>query len=124
MQLPSELEAALVIPALRAMLARELLSSGGMNQSEVGSLLGITQSAVSNYVTGTRAKVNHYLEVPAVRSRVSEIAGLAESSRDSTQVAIGLAGLTRFIRVNRLMCEMHRSVEPGLDILNCHVCDV
>ncbi len=123
MHLPSELEALAVIPALRSMLAKELLSKAGMSQSQVGSLLGITQSAVSNYVTGARARNTAYLETPYVRERIAELAMDAGGRHDAVRVAAVLSELTQFIRRNRLMCEIHRNMEPGIDVASCHICE-
>jgi len=123
MHLPSELEAITVIPALRAMLARELITKSRMKQSEVASLLGITQSAVSNYMTGIRARNNPYADSPAIRHRISLLVKALDSSRDARTVVEGLASITEYIRRNRLMCEVHRVLDPGLDIDTCHICD-
>ncbi len=123
MHLPSELEAIAVIPALRAMLAKELLVSSRMNQSEVASLLGITQSAVSNYVTGVRARNTAYLEIPYIRERIAELAQDIEGSEDRVAVARVLSDLTQFIRKNRLMCEIHHAIEPEIDVKECHICE-
>lgn len=123
MHLPSELEAIAVIPALRAMLAKELLVSGRMNQSEVAALLGVTQSAVSNYMTGARARNIAYLETPYIRERISELARTIQGSGDSVRAATVLSDLTQFIRKNRLMCEMHHVMEPGVDVDTCHICE-
>lgn len=123
MHLPSEVEAIVVIPALRAMLARELLDSRGMSQAEVGALLGITQSAVSNYVTGIRGRRVANLDEPYIRDRISDIALSAVSAHDRVEVARGLAELTQYIRKNRLMCGMHRIIDPGIDVDACHICE-
>lgn len=123
MHLPSELEAMVVIPALRAMLARELLDSGAMSQTEVGALLGITQSAVSNYVKGIRARGVAYMETPFVRQRIAALAVGVNGSPTRAEVARGLAELTLYIRRNRLMCELHREIDQGIDVDECHICE-
>jgi predicted transcriptional regulator len=47
--IPCEVAAKSVIPALRAMIARELIEDYGMKQELVAERLGITQAAVSKY---------------------------------------------------------------------------
>lgn len=123
MHLPSEIEAMAVIPALRSMLAKELIGSGRMNQSEVGALLGITQSAVSNYVTGVRARNSAFLDIPYVRERIGSLATDISGGNDNARVAQVLSELTQFIRKNRMMCEMHRAIDPGMDVDGCHICE-
>ncbi len=123
MRLPSELEAIAVIPALRSMLARELVCNGRMNQSQVASLLGVTQAAVSNYITGSRGKESGYLEDPAIKSAICELALNVRGKKDRMLVARGLFDLTDYIRKNRLMCGIHGAIDQGLDVNSCHICD-
>jgi len=47
--IPCEVAAKSVIPALRAMVARELMEGYGMKQEAVAEGLGVTQAAVSKY---------------------------------------------------------------------------
>ncbi|MBX8637595.1 MAG: hypothetical protein KIY11_04450 [Thermoplasmata archaeon] len=123
MHLPSELEAIAVIPALRSMLARELVNNGRMSQTQVASLLGVTQAAVSNYITGSRGKEARYLEDPAIMRAISELALNIDEKRDRMVVVRGLFDLTEFIRKNRLMCNIHGALDQGLDVDSCHICD-
>ncbi len=123
MHLPSELEAIAVIPALRSMLARELVSNGHMSQMQVASLLGVTQAAVSNYITGSRGKEALFLDDPAIKSGISELALNIDERRDGMSIVRGLFDLTEFIRKNRLMCNIHGAMDHGLDVNSCHICD-
>jgi len=123
MHLPSEIEAIAVIPALRSMLARELLRQGGLNQTQVASLLGITQAAVSNYISGNRGREIVNLSDPRVKTRVSDIANSLSGNPDSSVAARGLSDLTDFIRRNRLMCAIHHDIDPEVEIDVCHICD-
>jgi uncharacterized protein len=50
MLLPSEIESKSLIPAVRAILAKDLVKAKGLKEEEVAKLLGITQAAVSNYL--------------------------------------------------------------------------
>ncbi|MEM2760536.1 MAG: helix-turn-helix domain-containing protein [Nitrososphaerales archaeon] len=54
MLLPSEIETRFLIPAGRSLIARELIKKYNFSQENVASLLGITQAAVSNYISGNR----------------------------------------------------------------------
>ena len=45
-----------VIPALRAMIVKELTDSYGMTQTEVAERLGITQAAISQYLRNIRGR--------------------------------------------------------------------
>jgi len=45
-----------ILPAVRAVVAKELIEEYGLNQTEVSKKLGITQPAVSQYKSGLRGK--------------------------------------------------------------------
>src|SRR3989442_8511655 len=47
--IPCEIASKSVIPALRAMVARELIEEYGLKQEQVAVRLGVTQAAVSKY---------------------------------------------------------------------------
>jgi uncharacterized protein len=44
------------LPALRAFIAKELIFEYKLNQSDAAQLLGVTQSAVSQYVSDKRGR--------------------------------------------------------------------
>ncbi|MEM3852534.1 MAG: helix-turn-helix domain-containing protein [Methanomassiliicoccales archaeon] len=123
MHLPSELEAMVVIPELRAMLARELAARRRMSQNEIALLLGVSQPAISNYISGVRGTAGALSSSPYIRLRISEMAEDPQCLRDSTSLAVCLNELIDFIRRNRLMCELHRRLDTDLEIDSCHMCD-
>lgn len=49
MQLPCELGAKAVVPAIKALLAKKLVEKHGMNESQTAIVLGLSQSAISRY---------------------------------------------------------------------------
>jgi predicted transcriptional regulator len=53
---PCELAVRVVIPSLRALVAKELTRTYSLKQQEIASALGVTQSAVSQYVRSVRGK--------------------------------------------------------------------
>lgn len=44
------------LPALRAIIANEMIKNYNLTENEVAKLLGIRQSAVSQYISGSRGK--------------------------------------------------------------------
>lgn len=55
MKQPQEIEVWYIIPALRRKFSRCMVRKHGLSQRETASLLGITESAVSQYVNRKRA---------------------------------------------------------------------
>ena len=43
-----------LIPALRAILAKNLSENHNVREDEISKMLGVTQAAISNYIRGTR----------------------------------------------------------------------
>ena len=54
MLLPAEIESKSLIPALRAILAKDLANKYNIREDEISKMLGVTQAAISNYIRGTR----------------------------------------------------------------------
>ena len=52
---PCESAAKYKVPAIKAKLAREL-KERGMSQKEIASLLNVTEAAISQYLSGKRAR--------------------------------------------------------------------
>ena len=76
-----------VVPAIRALLAKELMETFGINQTEAANLLGITQTAVSKYihnVRGSRIEIEN-------EERVAEQARQTAADRSSLQILIDKA---------------------------------
>ncbi len=69
-----------LLPAIRSLLATELSTSYGMNQSEIARKLELTQPAVSNYLTGSRANQEIREKIsddPQIQILIEDAAGKA-----------------------------------------------
>ncbi len=86
---PCELVVKTLIPAIRAMVARELVMNSGKKQVEAAELLGVTQAAISQYLRGTRGgklRLDKYPEVVSIVKRLAQ--GLAEGKLGKDEAAI------------------------------------
>ena len=54
MLLPAEIESKSLIPALRAIIARDLAKKHKIREDKISPMLGATQAAISNYIRGIR----------------------------------------------------------------------
>ena len=95
MTLPCEVIARRVLPALRAMIARELVEKHGLAQSEVASLLGVTQASVSHYLSAKRGKL------VGLSLRPEELRAMAQEIAD--RIAEGTIGPEE---ISKAMCEL------------------
>ncbi len=86
---PCELVVKTLIPAIRAMVARELVVSSGKKQIEAAELLGVTQAAISQYLRGTRGgrlRLDRYPGVIAIVRKL--VQGLASGKISKDEAAI------------------------------------
>ena len=54
MLLPAEIESKTLIPALRAILAKNLSENHNVSEEMISKMLGVHTAAISNYIRGTR----------------------------------------------------------------------
>ena len=123
MLMPCEVAVKSVVPAIKATLAKELIEMHGLRQQEVASLLGVTQAAVSQYARSVRGGALRIEKDNEVRMLTMEIVTLLANDRlPPMELAIKFCELCRTVRSKRLMCRLHRRLEPSLDIQKCTVC--
>jgi len=72
MLLPCEVAIKFFIPAVRASVAKKLSKNYNITQIDIASVLGITQAAVSNYLTGKYGKRIKKLEKEKVVKLLSK----------------------------------------------------
>jgi predicted transcriptional regulator len=124
MILPDELAAKSVIPAIRAIVVRRLVEEHGLTQQEAAKLLGVTQPAVSKYLHHKRGIAIDLEEVREVERAASQIVNLLLTHETRpVQVMTKLQEASDYVRRHRLMCDLHKKLEPELDVDTCHICD-
>ena len=123
MLMPCEVAVKSVMPALRALVAKELTRTYNLKQNEVADLLGVTQTAVSKYLRHVRGRVIEIEKVDEVQPIISEIVVLLASKRASRADLVERFCLAcRIIRQKRLMCKLCRRSDPTMDVKLCVVC--
>lgn len=124
MILPEELASKSVIPAIRALIVKRLVEEHGMTQQEAAKLLGVTQPAVSKYLHhkhGAAIRLNGIMEIDQA---TNEIANLVSSKKAKPlDVMSRIEAACEYVRKNRYMCDLHKRLEPGIDVNSCHVCE-
>jgi hypothetical protein len=122
--LPDEIASKSVIPAIRAMVVRRLVAKHGMTQQQAAQLLGITQPAVSKYIHNKRGVAIKLEGIAQVDEAASKIAALLVSGKaGQVQVMSKLNEVSMHVRRRRLMCDLHRRLEPSLNLGSCRVCE-
>lgn len=123
MKLPCEIAVKSVVPAIRALLAKELTETYGMKQQEAANLLGITQTAISKYTHHVRGSILPIEKEKEVKILVVKTAAsLANGNLDRTTLALQICSTCKFIRKKGLMCELCKRANPTLNTELCKLC--
>jgi uncharacterized protein len=120
--IPCEIASKSVVPALRAMVARELMEDYGLKQEQVAARLGVTQAAVSKYRHQVRGEAIQLESAPEVQGISREIASMLSKSPDPIAVSQKLCQACTDIRALGLMCETCHKVDPAWDVEHCTIC--
>jgi predicted transcriptional regulator len=101
--MPHEIMTWYLLPAIRKELAQEMLKSG-MRQRAVAQKLGLTDAAVSQYVSGRRAG-DVELE-PSVRRMIRQTAKKIESGADAMSE---INCICEYCTAKLVVCRLHKA---------------
>ncbi|WP_226012291.1 thiamine-phosphate synthase family protein [Halomicrobium salinisoli] len=122
LRLPSEIVVERFLPTARAMLARAL-DERGLTQREIAAHLGVTQAAVSQYVSGDPDLEERFSGDERMRRTVERIAdGFAEETMDGYEALAELLELIRAFEDRGPICAVHEEEMPALEGLGCDLC--
>lgn len=120
--LPSEIIVERFLPTVRAMLAARL-EDRGLTQQEIADHLGVTQAAVSKYVSGQATVEPRFHDDERTVAAVDRIAeGLTTGGMDGYDALAELLGLIREFEDRGPICEVHEAEMPALRGLGCDLC--
>ncbi|GAA0216795.1 thiamine-phosphate synthase family protein [Halobaculum roseum] len=120
--LPSEIVVEDVLPTLRVELAAEL-QRYGLTQQEIADELGVTQAAVSTYVSEDTATDPRIAKHPRTRAAVERVAeGLATDELDGYEALADILDLVRALEDRGPICEIHETRMPEIAGLGCDLC--
>ena len=122
MILPDEIVAKAIIPALRAMIAKELIEKHGLTQQSAAKLLNVSQAAISNYMRGVRGIVVNLEQDKEIQSIVSKIAEMLVNNNDPKDIVSMFNLAIKIITIRGILCSVHRKFEPIFE--NCDICNL
>ena len=127
MLLPAEIESKSLIPALRAILAKNLAKKHLIHEDQISKMLGVTQAAVSNYIRGTRGDpklIEKLLAEKQVLEMITDITDNLASDRAYTPSSLSkFIGLCNYIKTSLLICDIHHNLESNIDDEVCKECE-
>jgi len=127
MLLPAEIESKSLIPALRAIIAKDLVKKHNIREDKISQMLGGTQAAISNYIRGIRGNpelIKKLLEEKQVASMLTEIRDNLASNNAYTPLSLSkFIGLCNYIKSSLLICDIHHNLESDIDEVVCKECE-
>ena len=127
MLLPAEIESKSLIPALRAILAKDLANKYHIREDEISKMLGVTQAAISNYIRGTRGDpklIEKLLEDKQVTDMLNDITDSLSTDKAYTPSNLSkFIGLCNYIKSSLLICDIHHNLESDIDDEICKECE-
>ena len=127
MLLPAEIESRSLIPALRAILAKDLAKKHNIREDKISQMLGVTQAAISNYIRGTRGDpelIKKLLAEKQVSEMINDICDNLSSDKAYTPSSLSkFIGLCNYIKSSLLICDIHHNLESDIDEAICKECE-
>ena len=108
--LPQEIEVWYIIPAIRKELAKQLTSEHGLSYEKAGKLLGISKSAVSQYISNKRA--NNIKISDEIKKEVSKSAKIIIEQPKRTILEI--QRILKYMKATNSSCDVCKKYNKGV----------
>jgi predicted transcriptional regulator len=115
-----------VLPALRVLIARELIEKHGLSRVRAAEKMELTPAAITQYLKKVRGETAIQLiessdeTVKIISEMASDLAKVEASVYDVLQ---NICKVCQIMRSNGLLCEMHKEILPALKKLEVCTCE-
>nr|MDO8079408.1 transcriptional regulator [Candidatus Freyarchaeota archaeon] len=125
MSIPCEIAVKCILPVVRAMTAKELVTKHHLKQVEAAKLLGISQPAISLYGSKIRGTAIDLENESDVKNLIEKLAvSLANGGFSHKDFVLMFCEICRTIRAKGLMCKLHKEFDPSIEIEKCGLCAI
>jgi predicted transcriptional regulator len=112
-----------VIPAIKAVIAKELVETHSLKQIQVAEILGVSQSAVSKYTKQVRGHVIEIDNVKEIQPLINSMITLLTDGPPKRAEFLNLFCKTCItIRKKGLMCQFCQKTDPKIKTEECNFC--
>ncbi|MCJ7794022.1 hypothetical protein MUP42_03720 [Candidatus Bathyarchaeota archaeon] len=121
--LPCEVGVKTVLPAVKAIMARSIVEKHGLNEKQTAELLGLSQSAVSRYVSKERGNLLAIENATEVLTLIDQmVTHLIKEPNNKTEILKLFCQTCKAIREKGLMCPHCQKEMPQEWAENCFFC--
>jgi len=111
------------LPVIRSLIAKELVENYKLNQIQIARLLGITQPAVSNYLSLLRGELGKAYDRSEVKEVSRKMASeLVEGKLSLSESIYTICRLCMKLKSGGITCSLHKESVPELSTEECKVC--
>lgn len=105
-----------ILPGIRSVLTRELLTTYHLTQKQTADLLGLTQPAISQYSIEARASKVKLLErQPEILKMIEDLAyNIVNKNIKHKEIQLRFCKICKSIRQSRIICRLHEEMYPQI----------
>lgn len=105
-----------VLPAIRSIITKELLSTYGLTQKQAADILGLTQPAISQYNRETRGfKVRIIEKQPRIMEMIDTLTkDIVREKTDPRKIQAQFCKICKNIRESGTICHLHEEIYPSI----------
>lgn len=123
MIIPCEVAVKSVIPAVKALMAQELVEKHNLKQDQVAEILGISQSAVSKYTRKVRGYVIKVDDLEEVQPLIEKMLSLiVNGGFERAEFLNFFCQACAVIRRAGLLCQFCQKADPKIAVAECGFC--
>ena len=124
MLLPCEVGVKTVLPAIKAMMARNIVEKHGMKEQQAAEILGLSQSAISRYTTKDRGNIITIENVPEVQTLIDQMINLLlhKKPNQANEILALFCQVCTVIREKGLMCNLCQQKMRETRMETCDFC--
>jgi predicted transcriptional regulator len=112
-----------VVPAVKSLVATQLVEKHGLKQDEVAEILGISQSAVSRYTRKNRGQAIRAGDIEDIKPLITKMTLLLlDGEYQGRQFMDYFCQTCALVRETGLMCQFCRRMDPKVEIEQCRFC--
>ena len=106
-----------ILPAVRSVMAKNLLEKG-FTQGEIAKMMGLSQPSVSHYLKGIRAKnTESFFEDKQIKELIDSTLGHVMTHNPNPQeIDAAICNICRDLKHKGLMCQFDRNAPASCDV--------